>query len=215
MKLVVASLNYSSWSVRAWLALDHAGAPFTTHHVDLFGEPGWRDKILQFSGAGKVPILVDGPSTIHEALAICEYANELFPEAGLWPEDRRLRGRARSISQEMASGFPNVRGEMPMNFRARTTRYAPSEAAAAEIDRIFDIWDASLQSSGGPFLFGAFSIADCMYLPVLARFQTYGVPLRGHARAYHDAMFAQPSVAKWAALAKEAPAMPTYDALVP
>src|SRR5512139_4278549 len=119
MKLVVGNLNYSSWSVRPWLALDHAGAPFTTHRVELFGAPGWKEKIFQFSGAGKVPVLVDGALSVHESLAICEYANERFPEAHLWPEDMRLRARARAISQEMATGFPNVRNELSMNFRAR------------------------------------------------------------------------------------------------
>lgn len=212
MKLVVASLNYSSWSVRAWLALEHAGADFSTHRIELFVDPQWKQKVLQFSGAGKVPVLVDGPLSIHEALAICEYANERFPEANLWPEDLRLRARARAISQEMASGFLRIRDEMSMNFRGRAQGFVPSEAAQSEVARIFDIWEASLEASGGPFLFGDFGIADCMYLPVLSRVQTYGIPLPGHAARYAAALWEQPSVKRWATLAVGEPAIPEYDA---
>ncbi len=215
MKLVIASLNYSSWSARAWLALDHAKADFTTHEIGLRVDPRWKEKILAFSGAGKVPILIDGSLSVHESLAICEYVAELHPEAKLWPEDRRLRARARAVSAEMASGFPNVRHEMSMNLRARTDRYSPSEAAAAEVDRIFEIWEASLDSSGGPFLFGGFTIADCMYAPVVARFRTYGVALPDHAARYSEAMWAQPSVAKWATIAETASSIPAYDATLP
>lgn len=213
MKLLVGNLNYSSWSVRAWLVLDHAGAPFTTFGLD-FRDPNWRDTVRRFSGAGKVPILVDGPSTIHESLAIAEYVNEKFPEANLWPTDLRLRGRARAISQEMATGFANVRNEMPMNYRGRATAFTPSEAAQAEIERILEIWEASLHSSGGPFLFGTFTIADCMYLPVATRFQTYGTPLPEFATRYAQALWEQPSVQRWAARAVEEPALPWYDAVL-
>jgi len=216
MKLVIASLNYSSWSARAWLALTHARLEFSTFEIPLKVAPDWKQRILAFSGAGKVPILIDGPSSIHEALAICEYAAELAPEAGLWPGDRALRARARAISAEMASSFTQVRSEMPMNVRARTARYAPSEAARQEIARLHDIWNASLDSSGGPFLFGdAFGIADCMYAPVVSRFLTYGVPFEGAAAGYAEALWTQPAVAQWLALTAQASAIPEYDAAVP
>src|SRR6186713_509616 len=98
LRLVCANLNYSSWSMRPWLALKHAGLEFKTHEVGFKAQEGWRERILAFSGAGKVPVLVDGALSIHESLAICEYVAELFPEAGLWPEDRTLRARGRAIS---------------------------------------------------------------------------------------------------------------------
>ena len=214
MRLVMAPLNYSSWSARAWLALDHAGADFKTHEIALFVDPDWRDKVLQFSGAGKVPILIDASLSIHEALAICEYAAERFPEANLWPSDPQLRGRARAVSAEMSSGFLNVRNEMSMNYRGRASRFSPSDDASQEIDRIFDIWNASLSTSPGPFLFGEFSIADCMYVPVVSRFQTYGVSLQGQIAQWAERIWAQPSVTRWTALADQSIPVPKYDALL-
>ena len=214
MRLVVAPLNYSSWSVRAWLALDHAGAEFKTHEIALYVDPNWRDKVLQFSGAGKVPILIDGSLSVHEALAICEYAAEKFPEVKLWPDDPKLRARARAISCEMSTNFTNIRNDMPMNYRGRASSFTASDATAAEIDRVFDIWEASLATSPGPFLFGDFGIADCMYAPVVSRFQTYGIPLRGATAQWAEALWAQPSVAKWTKLADESIAVPKYDVLL-
>ena len=214
MRLVVAPLNYSSWSVRAWLALDHAGAAFKTHEIGLYVDPNWREKVLQFSGAGKVPILIDANLSVHEALAICEYAAERFPAAALWPSDLQLRARARAVSSEMISNFTNIRNEMPMNYRGRARSFSPSDAAMREIERVFDIWNASLSTSPGPFLFGEFSIADCMYVPVLSRFRTYGVPLEGSAAAWEARIWEQPSVAKWTTLAEQSIAVPKYDALL-
>ncbi len=214
IRLVVAPLNYSSWSVRAWLALDHAGAEFKTHEIALFVDPNWRDKVLQFSGAGKVPILIDGNLSIHEALAIAEYTAERFPKAQLWPDDPQLRARARAVSSEMSTSFLNVRNEMPMNYRGRASQCSPSAEASAEIDRILDIWNASLSTSPGPFLFGEFSIADCMYVPVLSRFRTYGLPMQGQVAAWEERIWEQPSVAKWTRLAEQSIAIPKYDVLL-
>ncbi len=213
-RLVVGSMNYSSWSARPWLALTHAGIEFRMHLIELFVDPRWREKVLQFSGAGKVPILIDGPSSVHESLAICEYAAELAPDARLWPEDRALRARARAISCEMVSNFHTLRNELPTNVRARAKQFAPSERAREEIARVFDIWSASLQSSGGPFLFGDFTIADCMYAPVATRFRTYGIELSADAARYSEALWQQPVVQQWERLAQEAPAIPEYDALL-
>lgn len=214
MRLVIAPLNYSSWSVRAWLALEHAGADFKTHEIALFVDPDWRDKVSQFSGAGRVPILIDGSLSVHEALAICEYAAERLPEAKLWPDDQRLRARARAVSSEMSTSFTNVRNEMPMNYRGRASQFSPSDEASQEIDRILDIWNASLSTSPGPFLFGGFSIADCMYLPVLSRFRTYGVTLEGQVAAWEQRMWNQPAVAKWTELAEQSISVPKYDAML-
>ena len=214
MRLVVAPLNYSSWSVRAWLALDHAGADFKTHEIALFVDPDWREKVLRFSGAGKVPVLIDDNLSVHEALAICEYAAERFPAAKLWPDDPLLRARARAVSAEMSTGFMSIRNEMAMNYRGRAIRFSPSDEASHEIERILDIWNASLSTSPGPYLFGDFSIADCMYVPVLSRFRTYGVPLQGQVASWETRIWEQPSVAKWTRRAEKSVAIPKYDMLL-
>ena len=119
LRLVYGNLNYSSWSIRPWLALKHAGLEFRGHDIGLKTAEGWKDRILSFSGAGYVPILVDGSLSIHESLAICEYVAELAPSARLWPEDAKLRARGRAIACEMHSGFSHLRHAMDMNLRGR------------------------------------------------------------------------------------------------
>ncbi|MCA9626425.1 MAG: glutathione S-transferase [Myxococcales bacterium] len=212
LRLVVGPLNYSSWSVRPWLALKYSGLPFKTHTIDLFVDPEWHNKVLQFSGAGKVPVLIDGNLSVHESLAICEYVSELAPDAKLWPEDRAQRARARAISCEMLGGFPYLRGEMGMNGRARAKAFRPSAEAQREIARVSEVWSASLQSLGGPYLFGHFTIADCMYFPVVTRLRTYGVELSGDAADYCATIWEHPIVAEWEKLAAESVAIPEYDA---
>ncbi len=215
LRLVIGPLNYSSWSVRAWLALKYSALNFKPHIIDLFVDDAWKDKLLQFSGAGKVPVLVDGQLSVHETLAICEYIAELAPEAKLWPEERGARARARAISSEMATGFPAVRAEMPMNGRARALKPSVlSSAAKDEVARITEIWSASLQTLGGPYLFENLSIADCMYFPVLSRFRTYGVELNGDALEYSKTMWEHPIVKAWEKLAAQSVAIPKYDDLL-
>jgi glutathione S-transferase len=212
LRLVCGNLNYSSWSIRPWLALKHAALPFRIHDVGLKTEPGWKERILSFSGAGNVPILVDGSLSVHESLAICEYVAELAPAAQLWPADSKLRARGRAISCEMHSGFASLRQAMSHNLRARAEHTPHGPAVDADVARILDIWRASLESSGGPFLLGAFSIADCMYFPVASRFRTYRVELPELARAYSAALFELPAVRELEELARAAPPIPEYDA---
>lgn len=214
LRLVCGNLNYSSWSMRPWLALKRAGAEFRVHDIGLKTAPDWKERILSFSGAGKVPILVDGALSIHESLAICEYVAERFPEARLWPEDAQLRARGRAIACEMLSGFSALRSAMPTNLRARTQLTPDAPGVRADIARVFDIWTASLETSPGPFLLGEFSIADCMYFPVATRFRTYGVALPELLQRYSDALFALPEVRELEAIAERAPAIPEYDAAV-
>ena len=214
LRLVVGPLNYSSWSMRPWLALHHAGADFRAHEIALFVDPGWRDKVLAFSGAGKVPVLIDGSLSVHESLAICETVAERFPDAGLWPADPALRARARAVSAEMASSFDAVRGEMPTNWRARARGFVPSAACSQQVDRVFEIWESALSTTPGDFLFGDFGIADCMYVPVLSRFRTYGIPLRGKGARWAERIWAQPSVVRLAELAEQSVAIPRYDELI-
>jgi glutathione S-transferase len=212
LRLVIGNLNYSSWSVRAWLALKQAGADFRVHDVGLKTEDDWKARILAFSGAGKVPILVDGSLSVHESLAICEYVAELYPEAALWPTDPKLRARGRAISCEMLSGFSTLRSRMDMNLRGRAKSTPRGAALDSEIARVHDIWQASLESSGGPFLLGQFSIADCMFFPVAVRFRCYGVPIEGALLAYSQALFALPAVVELEQIALSTPAIAEYDA---
>lgn len=212
LRLVCGNLNYSSWSMRAWVALKRAGAEFRVHDVGLKTEPDWKARVLAFSGAGKVPVLVDGPLSVHESLAICEYAAELYPDAKLWPDDRRLRARGRAISCEMLSSFTALRNRMPANLRGRATHTPDDPAVAADIARVFDIWTASLESSGGPFLLGPLSIADCMYFPVATRFRTYGVRLPDALAHYSATLFALPEVQELESIARTSPPIPEYDA---
>jgi len=210
LNLIVGNLNYSSWSMRPWLALKHAGAEFRVKDIGLKTANDYKDKILSFSGAGKVPILVDGALTVHESLAICEYANELFPKAKLWPEDAKLRARGRAISCEMLSSFSALRQAMPTNLRRRAQRTPSGAAVEQDVARILDIWEASL-STNGPFLLGDFSIADCMYFPVATRFRTYGVLLPERCSAYVSRLFELPLYAELEAIALKAPSIAEYD----
>lgn len=203
LKLVVGNQNYSSWSLRPWLAMRMAGLEFDLIVVPL-DMPGTKDRILEHSPAGRVPILHHGDLTIWESLAICEYAAELAPTAGLWPADNEARAVARAVSGEMHAGFEALRAALPMNLRADRPGIPITPAIQADIDRITRIWrDCRRQyGAGGPFLFGGFSIADAMFAPVVTRFDTYHVPLAAAERAYADAVGALAPMRDWLAAAK-------------
>jgi glutathione S-transferase len=214
LTLVGGNLNYSSWTLRPWLALQYAGLPFRFFDVGLKTKPDYKDTILSFSGAGKVPVLVDGSLSVHESLAICEYVAELAPQAQLWPNDVKLRARGRAISCEMLSSFAALRSSCPVNLRGRGVTREVNEGARKDIERVLSIWEASLTSSpsGGPFLLGQFSIADCMYFPVATRFRTYGVKLPEFAQRYSEALFTLPCVQELERLAQGTVAIAEYDA---
>jgi glutathione S-transferase len=206
LRLVIANLNYSSWSMRAWLALGLTGVEFRCFDVGMFKKEGWKDTVLSFSGAGKVPILIDGSLSVHESLAICETMAERFPDAGLWPNEAELRARARAVSAEMASGFLEIRNAMPCNLRGRSTKRPESEAM-----NVVQIWEASLSTSPGDFLFGNFGIADCMYMPLVSRFRTYGVELPDFATRYQRAVLSHPLVTRLEEIAAKTEAISRYD----
>ena len=211
--LVVGNKNYSSWSLRPYLALAQTGAAFRTE-VIVLDQPDTRDRILARNPAGKVPVLVDGDLTIWDSLAICEYLAETYPAAKLWPADRVARARARSVAAEMHSGFPALRGAMPMNLRARKPGVGHTPDALADAARVQQVWRECLRASGGPFLFGHFTIADAMFAPVTARFTTYGVPLDAQLAAYVDAVAGLPAYKAWLADAlQESWTSPKYDEL--
>ncbi len=194
--LYVGNKNYSSWSLRPYLALAHTGAPFRTSLIQL-DQPDSKANMLAVNPAGRVPVLVHGDLTIWDSLAIGEYLAEAFPAAGLWPRDARVRARARAISAEMHSGFAGVRTSMPMDLRTRKPTPALSDATRAEIARIQAIWRTELAAHGGPFLFGAFTLADAMFAPVTTRFTTYGVAVDAACQAYVETIAALPAYQQW------------------
>ncbi|MEZ4280691.1 MAG: glutathione S-transferase family protein [Myxococcota bacterium] len=205
-ELVMASKNYSSWSLRAWLALEQTGAPFTERLIST-ADPDWHAQIRRLSPSGKVPLLIDGGLVIGDSLAIVETLNERFPKAGLWPADPAARAIARSVCAEMHSGFMALRSNMPMDIQANEPGKGHVPEALADAARIQAIWRDCRErfGAGGPFLFGAFCAADCFYAPVVFRFRSYGVPLDENAEAYCDAVVAEPKVAKWVAAAMREP----------
>jgi glutathione S-transferase len=211
--LVIGNKAYSSWSLRPWLLMKRAGIPFEELRLSLYAE-GAKERILQHSPAGKVPVLKDGRLTIWDSLAICEYLAEKFPERQLWPADVAARAMARAISAEMHSGFTDLRSQMPMNVRRDIPGRAGTTEVRADISRVEAIWNdcRARYSARGPFLFGAFCIADAMYAPVVTRLRSYGVALDGEAAQYADAIHALPALQEWIAGAHaETEVNPEYE----
>jgi glutathione S-transferase len=200
LTLVIGNRNYSSWSMRPWLAMRASNIAFEEVFIPLYTDnPADKKRILQFSRAGKVPVLVDGDVTVWDSLAIIEYLAERFPERKLWPEDRATRAHARSISAEMHSGFVALRNECGMNLHRPVGAVPLSADAKANITRVEEIWRdcRARYGSGGPFLFGAFSGADAMYAPVVHRFRTYAIEVGPEAKAYMETMMALPAFREW------------------
>jgi glutathione S-transferase len=202
--LIIANRNYSSWSLRAWLALEATGQPFDEVVIPL-GQPDTTDNILRWSPTGRVPALHHGDIVLWDSLAICEHLAESFPDAGLWPADPRARATARSVVAEMHSSFVAVRKHMPMNLRASHPGAGREPGVEEDIARIAAIWEECRTNygSGGDLLFGGFTIADAFYAPVVSRFLTYGVSLGGIASEYMDAVWALPSMQDWAEKARD------------
>lgn len=197
LTLVIGNKNYSSWSLRPWLAMKQAQLDFAEIRIPL-DTLTTNQQIHHYSPSGKVPVLLHGDLTIWESLAICEYIAESFA-TNLWPSDREKRAIARSVSSEMYSDFQNLRENMPMNCRARLPGFGMNPYVQADIDRITAIWRQCRQkfASGGDLLFGSFSIADAMFAPVVSRFVTYEVKLDAVSQAYIDAILALPAMQEW------------------
>jgi glutathione S-transferase len=199
LKLVIGNKNYSSWSMRPWLALRANDIAFEEILIPLYTGDADKRKILSYSRAGKVPVLIDGDITVWDSLAIIEYLAERFPQVRLWPADRAQRAHARAISAEMHSGFLPLRNECGMNLRRPVRPIALSADAAANVARIQDIWIECRERyrGQGPFLFGAFGAADAMFAPVVHRFRTYAIDVATEARTYMEIMMALPAFAQW------------------
>ena len=200
LNLVIGNKNYSSWSMRPWLALRANDIGFEEVFIPLYTDnKADKDRILSFTHSGKVPALIDGDLTIWDSLSIIEYAAERFPQARLWPDDRARRAHARSISAEMHSGFMALRNECGMNLHRPVGAVELSADARANVARIEEIWIECRERHGalGPFLFGAFGAADAMFAPVVHRFRTYAIPVAPGARAYMETMMSLPAFQEW------------------
>lgn len=197
LTLVIANKNYSSWSMRPWVAMKAFGIPFEEIRI-LLDRPETSAEIARYSSAGRVPILIARDVTIWDSLAICEYLAEQFPEQNMWPQATDARAVARSVCAEMHSGFSGLRSAMSMNIRARFPGKGRTSDAQADIGRVCEIWENCLSEFGHhQFLFGDFSIADAFFAPVAMRFRTYAVSLAPALQAYVERVESHPAVAQW------------------
>ena len=207
--LYLGNKNYSSWSLRGWLAAKLSGAPFREVMVQLSGvnNPEWRS----FSPTMRVPVLHDGAVVVWDSLAIAEYLAERH--SGMWPADPAARAYARSIVCEMHSGFSDLRNDMTMCIRERVDVRPWSPGLARDIARVVELWTEARERFGkdGPYLMGAFSLADVFYAPVAFRFRTYGVTLTGTAAAYLEALTAHPFLREWEAAARAETTIVDHD----
>jgi len=183
MKLVIGNKNYSSWSLRPWILMKHAGFQFSEVHIPLFGDK-MEALMEKWSPSRQVPVLHDGPLVLWDSLAICEYIADKDENVSLWPEDSVERARARAMSAEMHSGFESLRNTMPMNCRRIVEGFEPDLETQIDINRIVQLFEDALQMSGGPWLFGDYSVADAMYAPVVTRFNTYKTSLPSESARY-------------------------------
>ena len=202
--LTISSKNYSSWSLRGWLMVKLAGIDFEEIVVEP-NDADARAEILLLSPSILVPCLTYAELKVWDTLAIGEFLNEVAPKAGLLPKDKAKRAHCRSVCGEMHSGFVSLRQALPMNVRAEFPGFKIWSKAQADIERILVIWRECLSAYGGPFLFGEISMADAMYAPVVSRFRTYDVALKGPAKAYANRVWDLPAMREWreAALAEK------------
>jgi glutathione S-transferase len=215
MQLYIGNKNYSSWSLRPWLLMKHSGISFEERRL----RPEWEDgsafktTLLALAPSGRVPLLVDNGFAVWDSLAIAEYLAERFADKQLWPSDPRARARARSLCAEMHSGFAELRNAFGMNLEASLPEVGArvlreNAGAARDLKRIDGMWSEALEH-GGPFLFGAFSIADAYFAPVCTRIRTYALPVSRPAGDYLQRILALPAFREW-----EAEALDEHDFVV-
>ena len=205
MQLTIGNKNYSSWSMRPWVLMKQAGIPFDEVMLRFDGftpESKFKKALAHHTPAGRVPVLEDDGFAVWDTLAIAEYLAEKFPDKALWPADVRLRARARSVCAEMHSGFGALRSHFPMNIEASLPQVgqrllAEHAALRGDLARIVAMWTELLEAHGGPLLFGAFTIADAYFAPVVMRLATYAPPLPAPITAYCERVQALPGVAAW------------------
>ena len=202
MKLIIGNKNYSSWSLRGWLAAKQSGLAFEelTVHIDGDDWQAMRRQDGEFQpSAGKVPVLWDGEVVVWDSLAIMEYLADKVGRDRFWPKDDAARGMARSMVAEMHSSYLALRRQCPVNVRKRIGGVELSEETRGDIVRILGLWAEARArfGKGGPFLFGTFSAADIFYAPVVSRFVTYGIGVPGFAQAYMQAVWEHEWLQAW------------------
>jgi glutathione S-transferase len=213
LTLVIGNKNYSSWSLRPWLAMRQFEIDFDEVRLALY-TPETPQHIRRYSPAGKVPVLLDDTLTVWDSLAILEYLAECFPTLHWLPETKAARAIARSICAEMHSGFQALRHHMPMNCRAKLSGKGMTPEVQVDIDRITAIWRECRQaySAEGTLLFGQFTIADAMFAPVALRFVTYDVPLDSLSKQYVETILALPAMQAWLTEAEAEPErLPAFE----
>ncbi len=197
--LYIGNKNYSSWSLRPWLALKWGAIAFDEKIIPLGGEGYGQSQIKEVrevSPSGRVPALHVGDVVIYESLAICEWAAEQAPT--LWPAESLTRADARAASSEMHAGFAAIRRDMSCNIRRRLASEPDWPAdTRTDLTQLYALWERALKRYGGPFLFGQRSIADAMFAPVCTRLRTYAVAAPDFARAYCDTIFADAEFQNW------------------
>lgn len=198
LTLIIGNKNYSSWSLRPWLLMQHFGLTFNEQRVALYTDTT-DNELAAYQSDFKVPVLQDGELIVWDSLAIMEYVSETYLHSAGWPQEPEARAIARSVSNEMHSSFMHVRNEMPMNVRKHFHGHTLSPEAEREVERIKTLWQRCRTNYGsaGEWLFGEFSIADAMYAPIALRFDGYGVPLAGIAAGYVQSVLDHPAVLAW------------------
>ncbi len=214
LTLVIGNKNYSSWSMRPWLALTHNKIPFQEIVISLY-EDGAKENVLKHSPSGKVPALIDGNRTVWESLAIIDYLAEKFPQLGLWPAGPGARAQARAIAAEMHAGFRHLRIAAPMNLKREPREIELSPEARADVTRICAIWTDTRRrfARGGSYLFGGFGAADCMFAPVATRIRTYAIKVDPISADYVEAIYKLPAFRAWREAALKEPWTTPYDAI--
>ena len=207
MKLIIGNKNYSSWSLRGWLAARQSGLHFEEITIPLYGE-GWDEQKREIGeiapSQGKVPVLWDGEAVVWDSLAIVDYLADKVGRDRFWPKPDDARAMARSMVAEMHAGYQALRSECPMNIRRRVSRHQLTAQGRADVVRILTLWAEARArfGHGGPFLFGTFCAADIFYAPVVSRFLTYVVPVPGFAEAYMQAVWEHDWLVQWVTAAE-------------
>ncbi len=198
LKIIIGNKRYSSWSLRGWLAAEHTGLPYKEILLQL-DTPRFYEEIVKYSPAKRVPTLLDGEIAVWDSAAIIDYCAKLAPEKFWWPEDKAAYAHARSIFNEMHSGFTEIRSHMPMNLQGQWQDLALSDALQKDISRVEALWTECRRNygAGGDYLFGEFSAADMMFAPVTTRLATYGIKVNETAAQYIESVRNQPSVKAW------------------
>lgn len=196
--LIIGNKNYSSWSLRPYMALKQAGIEFDEKLI-RFGEPQFSKAVKRYSKAGLVPILIHKERVVWDSLAILEYAAETWPQKQLWPKNAEARALARSMSAEMHSGFRALRNAFPMNIRRPPQIMKVDEGTLQDLARIEALWTQARKQfgKGGPYLFGKFTNADAMFTPIVSRIDTYQLPVSKTSRAYMDAILQSHAFMSW------------------